>query len=198
MYYYTMRTQFARYDHKFLDEARLHFASFSRHSFAPHSSAVRTILSSSELTIHSAALFHSIEKCFFEYNSGIQHFHDNCNVDVDDCRRRRYSGRQRARPRSLASSSSSAPETHRVSRRDTARGSRTVGEHGDSRGPLPMLNARRGIRGRELMPASSSYTAATATANANAGFRGPPHNESTLRRASSDRRASTGRAVFSF
>lgn len=40
------------------------------------------------------------------------------------------------------------------------------------------------------MPASSSYTAATATANANAGFRGPPHNESTLRRASADRHAS--------
>lgn len=51
------------------------------------------------------------------------------------------------------------------------------------RGPLPMLNACRGVRGRELMPASSSYTAAIATAMQMRDSAGPPHNESTLLRA---------------
>lgn len=43
-------------------------------------------------------------------------------------------------------------------------GALAVSGHGRFRGPLPMLNARRGIRGRGLMSASSSCTAATATA----------------------------------
>lgn len=40
----------------------------------------------------------------------------------------------------------------------------TLSQSAAIREPLPMLNVRRGIRGRGLMPVSSSYTTATATA----------------------------------
>lgn len=62
-----------------------------------------------------------------------------------------------------------------------------VSGHVDSREPLPMLNARRSIRGRELMPASSSCARDRVgplprckRAQDSADY---PHNESTLRRA---------------
>jgi hypothetical protein len=75
-------------------------------------------------------------------------------------------------------SQSCRPETRRVPWQRVAQPANTA-----IRGPLPMLNAYRGIRGRELMPASSSYTAVTATAMQMWDSAGPPHNESTLRRA---------------